>query len=133
MPPEAEEVRRWLEKAEHDRAGAEAALARVPPVTDVAAFHCQQAVEKLLKAYPVHCGQEFERTHDLVELAALCGRHDPAFAAFQDRVAQLTPYAVRFRYPGPADPPLEEVEAALAVVEDVFDLVLARLPSQGVS
>ncbi len=53
MSPETAEVKRWLEKADHDRRAAPLALAGEPPITDVAAFHCQQAVEKLLKAYLV--------------------------------------------------------------------------------
>ena len=51
MPPEEAEIQRWLEKAEHDRRAADALLDQDPPITDAAGFHCQQAVEKLLKAY----------------------------------------------------------------------------------
>ena len=128
MPPEAAEVQRWLVKADHDRIGAQAALACDPPITDVAAFHCQQAVEKTLKAYLVWREEEFERTHDLVELLAICAKLDPSFADLQPQVAPLTPYAVRFRYPGPADPSADEVGRALAVVRDAWNFVLHHLP-----
>ncbi len=47
MPPDAAEALRWLDKADHD-AAAVAALSHDPPICDVAAFHCQQAVEKML-------------------------------------------------------------------------------------
>lgn len=130
MPPEAAEVRQWLQKAEHDRRAAEAALAQIPPITDVAAFHCQQAVEKVLKAYLVWCGREFEKIHDLRALVNLCAEHEASFATLRDRVASLTPYAVRFRYPGPADPTVEQVEAALAVVAEASEFVLGRLPPE---
>ena len=59
MPPEAAEVRQWLRKAVNDQRAARAALDQDPPITDVAAFHCQQAAEKLLKAYLVWRGQAF--------------------------------------------------------------------------
>ncbi|HSW43942.1 MAG TPA: HEPN domain-containing protein [Phycisphaerae bacterium] len=49
MQPELVEVKRWIEKADHDRRMAEAGLDQTPPITDGAAFHCQQAAEKLLK------------------------------------------------------------------------------------
>ena len=128
MSPETAEVKRWIEKARNDRRAAEAALGLDPPVTDAAAFHCQQAVEKLLKAYLVWQRHEFEKIHDLRALANLCAQHDPTFTDLRDRAAPLTPYAVRFRYPGRADPSVEEVKDALGVVEEVRDLLRDRLP-----
>ncbi len=114
MRPERAEVREWLRKAERDRPGAEAALAHAPPVTDVAAFHCQQAVEKYLKAYLVYRGEPFERVHDLSVLLDQCGQLHPAWEELRDQVEPLTAYAVRFRYPGSADPLVEEVAAFVA-------------------
>ena len=127
MSPESAEVIRWLEKAGHDQAGAEAALGHQPPITDVAAFHCQQAVEKLLKAYLVHRAHAFERTHDLVELLEWCAQYDSAFARLHGLVEPLIPYAVRFRYPGPADPSVEQVRSALEAVHEVRQFVRDRL------
>jgi HEPN domain-containing protein len=130
MPPDLVELLRWLEKAEHDRLTAEAALGLDPPITDIAAFHCQQAIEKTLKAYLFWEGVDFEKTHDLRELTILCADKDPAFSAFEPKLAPLTHYAVRFRYPGPPDPTVEEVSEALSVVETVRDFVLVRLPPE---
>lgn len=127
MPLDAQEALRWIEKADHDRIVARAAMEQAPPITDVAAFHCQQTVEKLLKAYLVHRGVSFEKNHDLVELLALCGQHDPRFVELRTRVEPLTPYAVRFRYPGPADPTIEAVEAALVVVDLTWRFVTERI------
>lgn len=129
MPPERAEVFEWLRKADADRRTAEAALAQTPPITDTAAFHCQQAAEKLLKAYLFSRDADFEKTHDLRALSLLCCDHDPSFAPLEPKVARLTPFAVRFRYPGPADPTVEAVQAALAVVDDLERFVRARLPA----
>lgn len=129
MPPDAAEVRRWLQKAAHDRRSAEALLATVPPITDTAAFHCQQAVEKLRKAYLFSRGVDFERTHDLRALVLLCADQDASFGPLEAKVAPLTPYAVRFRYPGPADPAPAAVRAALTTVADVEQFVCGRLPT----
>ena len=49
---QAEEARRWLRHAERDVAAAERAIAVPPALADIAAYHCQQAAEKLLKAWP---------------------------------------------------------------------------------
>jgi len=127
MPPQTPEAQRWLTKADNDRAGAEAAVDRRPPVTDVAAFHCQQSVEKMLKAFLTDRNEPFERTHDLIELLALCARHDPTFDSLRDQVGPLTPYAVRYRYPGPVDPTEDEVKVALLVVHRVRDFVVDRI------
>lgn len=128
MPPETAELRRWLEKAEHDRRSAEGLLGLDPPITDTAAFHCQQAVEKLLKAFLFAHSVPFERTHDRRALVVTCATIDPTFGTLRDRVAELTPYGVRFRYPGPDDPTLERVREALGVVMEVERFVGARLP-----
>lgn len=107
MPPDVAELQRWLEKADRDHRSAVALMAVTPAITDTAAFHCQQSVEKLLKAYLFSRGVDFERTHDLRSLVLLCAESDQAFLVLEDRAALLTPYAVRFRYPGPADPTVE--------------------------
>jgi HEPN domain-containing protein len=40
-------------------------MASDPPLPEIAAFHCQQAVEKLLKGFLVLGGINFRRTHEL--------------------------------------------------------------------
>lgn len=129
MPPEAAEVRRWLTKADNDVRAAQAALSLTPAITDVAAFHCQQAVEKMLKGYLVWQGREFEKIHDLRALANLCTERDPTFADLREQIAPLTPFAVRFRYPGPADPTVDQVRSALATAEVARAFILARIPA----
>ena len=128
MPPERAEVVRWLVKADSDRRTAEAVLAQNPPITDTAAFHVQQSVEKTLKAYLVWRGIEFEKIHDLRLLVQSCFSCDGEFNDLLPRVGPLTMYAVRFRYPGPLDPSVDEIRAALKVVVEVREFVMARLP-----
>jgi hypothetical protein len=62
----------------------------------------------------------------MLELA--CADYDAEFRALLPRVAPLTAFAVRFRYPGPCDPNVEEVHNALSVVHEVSGFVLNRLP-----
>ncbi len=130
MPPEEAEVRRWLLKARHDRSAAEKILTPNCEETDVAAFHCQQAVEKLLKAFLVKNRFAFEKIHDLRRLLNHCARIDEDFESLRDEVEPLTLYAVAFRYPGPAEPSRQEVEGALKVVESVWFFVTSRLPPE---
>ncbi len=127
MPLDEAELRRWLEKADRDHRSAVALIAVTPAITDTAAFHCQQAVEKYLKAYLFSQGIDFERTHDLHALVLLCSDRDASFLSMRDRAATLTPYAVRFRYPGPVDPTVEAVQAAIAIVNEIAAFVRARV------
>jgi len=130
MPPEHAEIRRWLVKARHDWSAATKIFSPDCQELDVAAFHCQQAVEKTLKAYLVSQAVAFEKIHDLRRLLDYCATHDSAFDSLRDAAEPLTLYAVAFRYPGPAEPSREEVEAALGVVGKVWEFVANRLPRE---
>ena len=46
-----EEVKEWLQKAKNDRLAARILIEHDPPVLDAASFHCQQAVEKMIKGF----------------------------------------------------------------------------------
>ncbi|MCP9917542.1 HEPN domain-containing protein [Cyanobium sp. ATX 6F1] len=64
-------------------------------------FWLQQAVEKALKAWLLHLGSDPPLTHDLRRLVLLLEAKGVATAKLQP-LAQLTVYAVQFRYD--ADP-----------------------------
>jgi len=71
MSPEAErqaEVKEWLAKVLLDLRGAQIDLEARPPLPEDTLFHCQQAVEKLLKAFLVWHDRTFRKTHSLEEL-----------------------------------------------------------------
>lgn len=57
----AADTRAWLARAQDDLRGAEIDLAASPPLLGDAAFHCQQAVEKTLKAFLVWHDRPFGR------------------------------------------------------------------------
>ncbi len=130
MHPEQAEIRRWLLKARNDHSVVRKILAPDGDEMDVAAFHCQQAVEKALKAYLVFRRIPFEKVHDLGRLLDHCAGCDGEFESLRDAVEPLTLYAVAFRYPGPADPSRENVESALRVVVQVWTFVTGRLPGE---
>jgi len=96
-----------------------------------AAFHCQQAVEKSLKALLTWHDRPFRRTHDLAELGGLCVSIESTFEPLLRRAAPLTEYAWRYRYPGePFAPPNNEVRAALALAREVVAAVTDRIPDE---
>lgn len=118
----------WFTKAARDWQAAETVLRAEPPLADVAAFHCQQAVEKTLKGFLTCHARVFEKTHDLRRLCRLCADVEPSFAQQFERVTPLNEYAVGFRYPGSREPDVDEVRGALASVDALWAFVLERLP-----
>ena len=72
-PPDAvlwDHVRQWVAKAEVDYRTADRLVRDPDPIRESIAFHCQQAVEKYLKALLVSLRIEFPKTHDLEGLLA---------------------------------------------------------------
>ena len=65
MSENLEIARQWLSKAMNDLLNADNNLKSEVVPFDTVCFHCQQAAEKLLKAYLVGNGQEYPFTHDL--------------------------------------------------------------------
>jgi HEPN domain-containing protein len=96
-----------------------------------ATFHCQQAVEKTIKAFLTWHDRAFRKTHDRVELGAQCADLDRTLDPILRRVAPLTEYAWRYRYPGePFSPTPAEVHDALTRARDAVSAVLERLPAE---
>jgi HEPN domain-containing protein len=96
-------------------------LATDPSMHDsLCGFHAQQAVEKALKAVLAHVGVAHRRTHDIAELLDLVSDSDLPAPPFADRLDELNPYAVDYRYgliePGGLD--RAETERVLAGVLD---------------
>ncbi len=70
-PPDAvlwDLIRQWVAKADVDYRTAERLVNDSDPIREAIAFHCQQAVEKYVKALLVSLQIEFPKTHDLEEL-----------------------------------------------------------------
>ncbi|MGH9940363.1 MAG: HEPN domain-containing protein, partial [Blastocatellia bacterium] len=73
---------------------------RKDPNYDGVCFHCQQSIEKYLKARLEEAGIGFPRTHDLIKLLALAVNVEPKWGALQPVMVVLNPYAIAYRYPG---------------------------------
>jgi len=121
-------VRSWLTIANNDLRVAEHEM-KLPEndrVPEAVCFHCQQAVEKFLKAYLVTRGVDFQKTHNLEFLLGECRKEDSDFGTLE--IGDLTFYAVELRYPdefyAPAD---EEAEESLTIARRVKQFVLAKL------
>ncbi|OHB67729.1 MAG: hypothetical protein A2V70_05930 [Planctomycetes bacterium RBG_13_63_9] len=108
MSEEIQIARQWLAKARNDLLNADNNLAASEVPYDTVCFHCQQAAEKLLKAYLAGNGQTAPHTHDLFVLLEKVLPLSGAAESLRDALSILMPYAVEVRYPDDAWMPSEE-------------------------
>jgi HEPN domain-containing protein len=124
----AAEVAAWFEKVRRDLRAAEIMLGADPPLPDDVAFHCQQAVEKALKALLVHRERRPAKSHDIRMLGKAIADTDPDLAERARGARWLTVFASEFRYPGDVEEPSEEdarqaLDTARAMVSAVEERI----------
>src|SRR5712692_3013692 len=90
----------WVRKAEGDLAAVRKLRKGKPPLHDEICFHCQQAVEKYIKAFMQELRLPVPRTHDLLRLHTLFVMHDSRMKPWRRKLRVLRRYAVDIRYPG---------------------------------
>jgi HEPN domain-containing protein len=121
------EVLGWLRVAANDRRIAELCLDASPPAWEGAAYHCQQAAEKLLKGFLVRANTDFGRTHDLDHLGHLVARRSPAVRPLVEPLAAWTHWAVAYRYPDDPGPEPQPTPAELQSALELIDQLEAAL------
>ena len=123
----------WLAVASEDRRVAALCLAAEPPLRGVAAFHCQQAVEKLLKGFLTLAGKRGGKTHSLKQLGTAAATSFPEIAELVAAARDWSNWAVDFRYParrGRTKPPpdADELRRALEVIDALAERLRAVNP-----
>ncbi len=117
--------KQWLIHARSDLLLAKTALKTRGVLPEDACFHAQQCAEKALKAYLLHLGISFPRTHALEVLLDLLKNAGVTIPPDVDDSYQLSQYAVLTRYPGEWEP-VTRSEANWAL--DKAALVLTMRP-----
>ncbi len=123
-------VQQWMFKADHDLRSA--LKLKAPgsqgPLLDTAAYHCQQAAEKALKAYLTANEIAFPKIHLLLPLLELCIDIDSSFVNLADATVFLTPFATEFRYPGDIlEPDPADVDEACKMAENIMEFIDSKL------
>lgn len=119
---------KWLLKAEEDFTliDHEMSFTENEIVTSLVCFHCQQAVEKLLKSYLIFNNNDFNPTHNLEYLLELCKKIDKDFGNIE--TGNLTDYAVSLRYPDNFyKPNIEETKKAVQIAKDIKLFIYKKL------
>ena len=123
-------IQLWMQKAEHDSVTAKITYLHLPQYYDTIAFHCQQAVEKYMKAMLVFCGIPFIRTHNLVYLSTLLADKIEITEELQQNAILLNSFSVEIRYPNQLIPLTKtELEVAIKTAED-FKSVVKKVVEQ---
>ena len=118
----------WLAKARDDLSAVELLMRFEEYPLAVAAFHCQQAVEKSLKAFLTYHYVEFLFKHDLGYLLDLCCSVEPECARLEPYINGLTPFAVEMRYPVdlPVIPSSEDIHQFFQQAQFIFEFVVKQ-------
>ena len=123
-----EAVRQWRAKAQSDWEAVEILMASERCPTDMVCFHCQQFVEKLLKAILTHHGIEAPKTHDLRRLIQLAEPFVPELSRLSDASDTLTIHGVETRYPGDwRQIETSEMNEVVKLSRQFGDILLAKL------
>ncbi len=125
MNEQIEDIKDWIEKADHDLGSAKIIYLHLPDYFDTIAFHCQQAVEKYLKALLVYYHIEFSRSHDLVYLLELLTNKVDIDDSKFGKAFSLNNVGVQIRYPNKIiNLTKEEIESALEISQEFRDFVV---------
>lgn len=119
MSVQFDEIKQWIEKADHDLGSAKIIYLHLPDYFDTIAFHCQQAVEKYIKAILVFHKIEFLRSHDLVYLLDLLSQRIKIDEIKFKKAFTLNTFGVQIRYPNKTIKlTKEELETAIQISEE---------------
>ena len=95
-----EVLKEWLDFAEMDFLTAKHLYEYMyPKPFEIICYHCQQTVEKLLKAVLIGHGTAVKKTHDLGLLAEMLQDFMEVDEKYLEMCDDLTPYGVKVRYP----------------------------------
>ena len=96
------DTQEWVRCAEEDFqvASSQFRLRARKSTANAIGFHCQQCVEKYLKARLAEAGLGVPKVHDLVLLLQRLMPVEPLWTSFAPALRGLNDYAVKFRYPG---------------------------------
>lgn len=119
---------RWIQKADHDLGTAILVKNHNPEYRDTIAFHCQQAVEKYLKAVLIKLNISFSKTHDLVFLLELINENENIEKLLFEKALELQDYEVEIRYP---DETIElsenDIRSAIKIAQEFREWIISRL------
>lgn len=118
----------WIDKSERHIKSAKI-LKEHDCGNDVVAFHCQQAIEKILKAYLIVKGEGIVSGHSLLYLCKLAQGHDTNYKKYLKDCGFANQYYIETRYP--ADSPLivsdYEADECIKIAEEIYRYTIGEI------
>jgi HEPN domain-containing protein len=102
-----------------------------PAPIEMICYHCQQSVEKILKAYSLANGNKLTKTHDLEVLIDQCKQHSPDFDRYAKICSKITSYVAISRYPPKIEITKEDMKIALNSTRDILEFTESKLEEMG--
>jgi HEPN domain-containing protein len=93
------QVEDWVSLADKDLYAAEIIMRDDYPLTNIVAFHCQQAIEKYLKAYLIEKDVQIIKTHDLIKLNDMT-KEIKDLEIDEEKLIVINEVYIESRYPG---------------------------------
>jgi HEPN domain-containing protein len=93
------QVEDWLFLADNDLHAAEIIIKDEYPLTNIVAFHCQQVIEKYLKAYLIEKNVPIIKTHDLIKLNGMI-KEIKDLGIDEKKLIVINEVYIESRYPG---------------------------------
>lgn len=114
-------VKEWLEYSKKDLESAEFLTQMKPEPLEIICFHCQQSVEKALRAYLYSQEIRPPRTHDLDELISLCDNKH--ISKLREMTIPLNDYSVMIRYPSHEEVNQDDKNQAIEIAKNIVSLI----------
>ena len=119
----------FIEKARHDLDTAVKILNERSEHTDIITYHCQQTIEKILKAFLIYHHVKIKTNHDIAELLMECIAIRGDFIRFRtDVFYRLDEIGVSVRYTDIEDDPgREETVKFVSLASECYDTITGMI------
>ena len=125
--PDSSNIQRWIEYAKNDLLVAKDLQLQKAYVYRAVLTHCQQCIEKYLKAFLMQSGESVIRTHDLIYLNKMCQKQDSEFSFFDEDFAWLSAVYIESRYPDDfEDIDKKDAELAIEIASRLEEFIKTR-------
>jgi len=102
-----------------------------PIPVEIMCYHCEQSIEKILKAFMIAKGGTLTKTHDLDVLLERCKQHSPDFDIFDDACERITTYTTPSRYPSDIELTESDMRQAIKDASKILEFTKAKLAEMG--
>jgi len=126
------QVENWFFFAERDLKTAERLISDEDPFTNIIAFHCQQAIEKYLKAFLIGNSIALKKTHDLILLNNMVNEVK-SLGIDGSKIMLVNEVYSETRYPGDIGllpdglPSVEQVKEFIKFANEVREIITKEL------